>query len=272
MNKKLFVFTLFTIFTLVTIAMYSGHAHEAYPADDDSLPSSEYADVHGSVKGFNNKRIHIHGIAYANFDRKGNYTVDLTVNEHENHRQGRENFQGDVHEQSSFKTGIRMERKIAFEVANLDLDTIGWTASSTLEIEKPNENVLHRDYDEKKIRDLIENLDWEDEEDHELPKFGLSPTDPDSPEPGDRRTFCLVTDAGYHSVYFYVNPPWGETGSLGTNECTVYCEDGTATEVEFNYTFPSGAMHTGTFTITAYIYRADQSVYEETCTIDVTLD
>ena len=55
MNKKLFVFTLFTIFTLVTIAMYSGHAHEAYPADDDSLPSSEYADVHGSVKGFNNK-------------------------------------------------------------------------------------------------------------------------------------------------------------------------------------------------------------------------
>ena len=129
----------------------------------------------------NNKRIHIHGIAYANFDRKGNYTVDLTVNEHENHRWGRENFQGDVHEQSSFKTGIRMERKIAFEVANLDLDTIGWTASSTLEIEKPNENVLHRDYDEKKIRDLIENLDWEDEEDHELPKFGLSPTDPDSP-------------------------------------------------------------------------------------------
>ena len=71
MNKKLFVFTLFTIFTLVTIAMYSGHAHEAYPADDDSLPSSEYADVHGSVKMSIIKESISTVSPIANFDRKG---------------------------------------------------------------------------------------------------------------------------------------------------------------------------------------------------------
>ena len=68
MKNKFFVFTLFTIFTLVTIAMYSGHAHEEYPHDND-LPASEYTDVHG--------------IFYAHWIRKGNYTLGLTVSEPE---------------------------------------------------------------------------------------------------------------------------------------------------------------------------------------------
>ncbi|MDE0485108.1 MAG: hypothetical protein OXI67_21235 [Candidatus Poribacteria bacterium] len=46
--------------------------------------------------------------------------------------------------------------------------------------------------------------------------------------------------------------------------------DGTTTEATFSYTFPSGAMNTGDFLITAVIARwSDMSEYEETYTATV---
>lgn len=88
--------------------------------------------------------------------------------------------------------------------------------------------------------------------------------------PGDSHEASLVTDGPYSQVYWYVKAPW-EISHYGTN---VEIDEGdeTTTEASLTYTFPSGAMHTGEFTITAYIYRADLSVYEESYTVNVTLD
>ena len=86
---------------------------------------------------------------------------------------------------------------------------------------------------------------------------------------GETHETCLMTDAPYSEVYWYVASP-SETG-LGTHMETD-TGDGTTTEATFSYTFPSGAMHTGTYTITAYIYRLDQSVYQESYTVEVSSD
>ena len=98
---------------------------------------------------------------------------------------------------------------------------------------------------------------------------GISPTDPNrTPSPGEFYEVQVITDTPYSQVYWYVKAPW-ETSTYGTN-VEIDEGDGTTTEASMSYTFPSGAMHTGEFTITAYIYRDDLSVYEEAYTVNVT--
>ncbi len=63
--------------------------------------------------------------------------------------------------------------------------------------------------------------------------------------------------------------PGEASDSLGSNIETDYSTDSGSTEASLSYTFPSGSMHTGDYVITAYIYRADQSVYEENYTVTV---
>ncbi|MYB66667.1 hypothetical protein F4083_13015 [Candidatus Poribacteria bacterium] len=87
-------------------------------------------------------------------------------------------------------------------------------------------------------------------------------------KPGESHEACVMTDAPFYEILWYVAAP-GETG-LGTN-IEVDTGDGTTTNASFSYTFPSGAMHIGTYKITAYIYRWNQSAYEESYTVDVAL-
>lgn len=87
--------------------------------------------------------------------------------------------------------------------------------------------------------------------------------------PGDSHEACVTTDAPYSEIYWYVAAP-GETG-FGTSY-EIDTGDGTTTKARFSYTFPSGAMHTGTYKITAYIYRSDLSVYWEDYTVEVSVD
>lgn len=113
--------------------------------------------------------------------------------------------------------------------------------------------------------------DHVDEHDgHIVGNLGISPIDPNQfPSPGESFGVRLTTDAPYSQVYWYVKAPW-ETSYYGTN-VEIDSGDGSTTEASLSYTFPSGAMHTGDFIITAYIYRSDQSVYEETYTVNVTM-
>ena len=101
------------------------------------------------------------------------------------------------------------------------------------------------------------------------PTLGISPADPNqTPQPGDSATLTLVTEEAYDYVNWHVKAPW-ETSERGTY---VECDwgDGTINEATFSYTFPSGAMHTGDFLITAVICRwSDLSEYEETYTVTV---
>ena len=125
MYKKFFVFTLFILFTVVTIVLHSGRTHDEYPSDG-SLPSSEYADVHGEVHGGfggHDTKVHVHGIAYANGDRDGNYTVLLTASG--------VNSKSD---QGSFDVETRSEIKLDFSTGDIDQVDMGWTASSTVQI------------------------------------------------------------------------------------------------------------------------------------------
>ena len=104
------------------------------------------------------------------------------------------------------------------------------------------------------------------------PQLGISPVDPDdTPYPGNTYEFRLITDVHYYWVDWYVKAPW-ETSERGTH-IEGQLGDGETTESTFSYTFPSGAMHTGDFLITAVIYRGtDMSQYEETYTATVSLD
>ncbi len=88
------------------------------------------------------------------------------------------------------------------------------------------------------------------------------------PEPGESITLNLVTDGPYSQVYWYVKAP-SETSHYGTN-VEIDEGDGTSNEASLTYTFPSGAMHTGEFKITAYIYPSSGEVYEYSYTVNVT--
>ena len=104
------------------------------------------------------------------------------------------------------------------------------------------------------------------------PQVGISSVDPDAtPYPGNTYEFRLITDVHYYWVDWYVKAPW-ETSERGTH-IEGQLGDGETTESTFSYTFPSGAMHTGDFLITAVIYRGtDMSQYEETYTATVSLE
>ncbi len=258
MAKKLFAFTLFTLFTVFTIVLYSGHSHDEYPHNND-LPSSEYADVHGQVFGGfggHDTDVHVHGITFAHWDREGNYTILLTAS-----------GEDPVSAQDSFDEGVREERDLTFATAEINRVAMGWTASATLEIKKNDSTVIHRDYDEKKAEKAGENDDWK-EGANSSP--GLKPKNGSyAANPGDSHEAVLITDAPYSSVTWYVNAPGDVSGTLGSNMGSTYAQDSGSTEASFSYTFPSGAMHTGDYTITAYIYRANQTVYQESYTVTV---
>lgn len=104
------------------------------------------------------------------------------------------------------------------------------------------------------------------------PQLGIFPIDPDdSPSPGETHGYKLITADPYYSVDWYVKAPWD------TSERGEYIEgdlgDGTSTEATMYHTYPSGAMHTGDFLITAVIYRwSDMSQSEETYTATVSLE
>lgn len=104
------------------------------------------------------------------------------------------------------------------------------------------------------------------------PEPGIYPIDPDdTPSPGERHGYMLITAEPYYWVDWYVKAPWD------TSERGEYIEgdsgDGTSTEATMYYTYPSGAMHTGDFLITAVIYRwSDMSQYEETYVATVVLE
>ena len=103
------------------------------------------------------------------------------------------------------------------------------------------------------------------------PSPGLSPANgSSSSSPGGTHTANLITDGPYSQVYWYVKAPW-ETTALGTN-VEIDSGDGTTIKASLNYTFPSGAMHTGVFKITAYIYPSTGSVYEYSYIVNVSLD
>ncbi len=104
--------------------------------------------------------------------------------------------------------------------------------------------------------------------DQELPAVaGLWPVGlSEMPSPGSTYNMLLNTDSPYYWVDLYVQAPW-ETSSTSISS---HSGDGTSNSVTFSYTFPSGAMNTGDFLITATIYRwSDMSYYEETHTVPV---
>ena len=107
--------------------------------------------------------------------------------------------------------------------------------------------------------------------DTDTPALGISVEAGDNPtyQPGDSITLNLVTSEAYYQVDWYVHTPW-DTSSSGTYQQGA-CGDGTSTETSFSYTFPSGSMHTGNFTLRAVIFRwSDMSWYgDETYTVTV---
>ena len=227
------------------------------------MPSSEYADVQREVSGGfagNDTNVHIHGIAYAHWTREGNYSILLTASGAD-----------PVSAQGSFDNGIRKEKDLTFETGDINRAAMGWTASSTLEIKKEDDTtVIHRDYDEKEVNEFWENPDWRDAQGNADPEPGLSPANGSYvASPGDSHEANLITDAPYNSVYWYVRGPGEPSDSLGSNEETDYSNDSGSTEASFSYTFPSGSMYTGEYTITAYIYRGNQSTYEQSYTVTV---
>ena len=91
-----------------------------------------------------------------------------------------------------------------------------------------------------------------------------SSSDSGTLSPGETIEAHFVADGPYSQVYWYVKAP-GDTG-YGT-EVEIDTGDGVATVASLSYTFPSDAD--GEYTITAYVYRSNQSVYEESYTVTV---
>lgn len=262
-----FCFTFGLVLTLMVIVVCRGETEQLNPTGD------VYTDVHGRV--FN--ELHIHGIVYAsdnpafNSDAAGNYTLALTVSEANGNNWGRDNFKSDVLLQGGFQGNLREEDHITFDLpAAARLPDLAWTAGATVELKQSDgSTVLYRDYDEKKQDVFDENDEWEEAQGYVVPTPGISLADSDqTPQPGDSVTLNLTTDSAYYSIDWYVKAP-GETSTYGTYQQYDY-GDGTSTEASLSYTFPSGAMHTGDFLITAVIYRySDMSSYEETYTVTV---
>ncbi len=86
-------------------------------------------------------------------------------------------------------------------------------------------------------------------------------------EAGDSHTAYYSTSSPYSSVYWYVKSP-SDTSTHGTNE-EIDQGDGSLTTASFTYTFPTGVS--GVYTITAYMYDSDSSVYEDSYTVSVLL-
>ena len=77
---------------------------------------------------------------------------------------------------------------------------------------------------------------------------------------GDTYEMGLVTDAPYSEVRWSVKPP-GDTSIDGIRVETDYTTD-TTTEAEFSYTMPTG--NSGSYRITAHVFRSDGTDYKVT--------
>ena len=84
---------------------------------------------------------------------------------------------------------------------------------------------------------------------------------------GDSHTANFSTSSPYSSIYWYVKSP-SDTSAYGT---TVEIDqgDGSTTTADMTYTFPSDVS--GDYTIMAYVYDSDNSVYEESYTVSISL-
>ena len=299
MFYKFFCFMFFVLFTLATPFVYHAHAHarDEWPVND-KLGGSVYAAAHGSVwtsARFNETNFHVHCIGFAHWDRAGNYTVASTVAETNGGGWGRANYQDDDSEQGKFKDGVREITIVAFTVPQwIDLTKVDWSGSAT--VEDTTTNVTKRAFvpeddkwrnnfgeDESDEHGSDEDIDDANNDQGSSPTYGITNNNQGSQptpgisvsgsdqtyRPGDSVTLNLVTSDPYYQVDWYVHTPW-DTSSYGTYQQGA-CGDGTSTETSFSYTFPSGSMHTGNFTLRAVIFRwSDMSWYgDETYTVTV---
>ena len=77
----------------------------------------------------------------------------------------------------------------------------------------------------------------------------------------------FTTNQAYRYVYWYVKSP-SQTG-LGTNVKTDTGDGSTTKTAQLSYSFPSGVS--GDYQIMAYVYSGDNSVYETSYTVTVSL-
>ncbi len=296
MFYKFFCFMFFVLFTLATPFVYHAHAHDEWPADED-LGGSVYAGAHGSVfasANFNETSFHVHCIGFAHWDRAGNYTVSSIVKETNGGGWGRANYQEDDPKQGRFTDGVRKITIVAFTVPQwIDLTKVDWSGSAT--VEDTTTNVTKRAFvpdddkwrnnggeDESDEHGSDEDIEDANNDQGSSPTYGIANNNQGSQpipgisvssdqtyQPGDSITLNLVTSDPYYQVDWYVHTPW-DTSSYGTYQQGA-CGDGTSTETSFSYTFPSGSMHTGDFTLKAVIFRwSDMSWYgDETYTVTV---
>ncbi len=100
------------------------------------------------------------------------------------------------------------------------------------------------------------------------PLYSLSSSDGSyTAEAGTGHEANFTTDQAYSSVYWYVKSP-SESG-LGTNVDTDYGDSSTTTTAQLSYSFPSGVS--GDYVITAYVYGGDNSTYQTSYTVTVSL-
>ncbi len=82
---------------------------------------------------------------------------------------------------------------------------------------------------------------------------------------GDSWDSLMITDAPYDEIWWYVKPPW-DTSYYGTDE-EIDEGNGEDRRATMTYTFPAYPEdydgNNRYFTITAYVYRWDGSVYEK---------
>ena len=77
----------------------------------------------------------------------------------------------------------------------------------------------------------------------------------------------FTTNQAYSYVYWYVRSPSGS--GLGTNVKTDTGDSSTTKTAQLSYSFPTGVA--GDYTITAYVYGSDNSVYQTSYTVSVLL-
>ena len=86
-------------------------------------------------------------------------------------------------------------------------------------------------------------------------------------EAGTGHEANFTTNQAYSSVYWYVRSPSGS--GLGTGVDTDYGDSSTTKTAQLSYSFPTGVA--GDYVITAYVYGSDNSVYQTSYTVSVSL-
>lgn len=273
MYKKSFCLSILILFFLVIIVVYCGYTDD-WPDNNILLMGTEiHTDGHASevwnppkpLQGNGYTQVHTHCIAAAKANKQGFFNLLAKIEEADDapwwvfwvgkKDPNANTFQGGCREFASANntyTFVKPKHLVWTVTGSITDQTTGET--KTFMKKDPNDN------------DVANNGANNN-------NLGISPTDPNqSPSPGEAYEVRLVTEVPYYFVDWYVKAPW-DTSERGTHE-EYDPGDGTLTEATFRYTFPSGAMHTGDFLITAvyYLWSSDTSEYEETYTVTVSLD